>query len=249
MKPLATLTESGFLSGSEGSRDMKRSLFFALLVAGCLTASARVHAQAAPGQNPPAASTQKPTAKPGAPQDPNAFPKTQPPSLSCRRRARPTCLPAHTTAMTTPRQQAPALAGHGWRPRPQPRRCSSRIRHRGADGAVFKLQPRRPRQLVPSPDDDDQPQGKHHKQAAKPPEHVETSAEDIEVGKYYLQTRNWKAALSRFDPPWCSLSRRPRRLLGPGGEPTQPGPSCRSPRLLPESSRVRPRQQARQRSN
>jgi len=53
--------------------------------------------------------------------------------------------------------------------------------------------------LVPGPDDDDQPQGKHHKQAAKPPEHVETSAEDIEVGKYYLQIKNWKAALSRFE--------------------------------------------------
>lgn len=53
--------------------------------------------------------------------------------------------------------------------------------------------------LVPGPDDDDQSQGKHKKQAAKPPEHVETSAEDIEVGKYYLQTKNWKAALSRFE--------------------------------------------------
>jgi tetratricopeptide (TPR) repeat protein len=53
--------------------------------------------------------------------------------------------------------------------------------------------------LLPNPDEDDQPQGKHRKPAVKVPEHQETSAEDIEVGKYYLQTKNWKAALSRFE--------------------------------------------------
>ncbi len=47
------------------------------------------------------------------------------------------------------------------------------------------------------PGDDDQ-QAKHRKMAVKPPEHVETSKEDLDVGKYYLEKRNWKAALSRF---------------------------------------------------
>lgn len=32
----------------------------------------------------------------------------------------------------------------------------------------------------------------------QPPEHQETSAEDINVGTYYLSNHNWKAALSRF---------------------------------------------------
>jgi hypothetical protein len=45
--------------------------------------------------------------------------------------------------------------------------------------------------------DDDQ-QGKHRKMAVKPPEHVETSKEDLDVGGYYLEKKNWKAALSRF---------------------------------------------------
>jgi tetratricopeptide repeat protein len=47
------------------------------------------------------------------------------------------------------------------------------------------------------PGDDDQ-QGKHRKMAVKPPEHVETSKEDLDVGGYYLEKKNWKAALSRF---------------------------------------------------
>jgi tetratricopeptide (TPR) repeat protein len=53
--------------------------------------------------------------------------------------------------------------------------------------------------LLPGPDDD-QPLGKKHKGAAPPvPQHAETSAEDIEVGKYELDLKNWKAALSRFE--------------------------------------------------
>ena len=54
--------------------------------------------------------------------------------------------------------------------------------------------------LLPAPGDDDQPQGKkHRKPEVQVPEHKETSSEDIQVGEYYLQTKNWKAALSRFE--------------------------------------------------
>jgi hypothetical protein len=54
--------------------------------------------------------------------------------------------------------------------------------------------------ILPGPDDDDQPQGRKRKKlAAPPPEPKETSAEDIEVGKYELDRKNWKAALSRFE--------------------------------------------------
>jgi tetratricopeptide (TPR) repeat protein len=51
--------------------------------------------------------------------------------------------------------------------------------------------------LLPPPDDD-QP-GKHKKMAVKEPTHQEAASKDIEVGGYYLQTRNWKAAHSRFE--------------------------------------------------
>jgi tetratricopeptide (TPR) repeat protein len=51
--------------------------------------------------------------------------------------------------------------------------------------------------LLPKPDDD-QP-GKKRKLAVKEPTHQEASSKDIEVGNYYLQTKNWKAARSRFE--------------------------------------------------
>jgi tetratricopeptide (TPR) repeat protein len=51
--------------------------------------------------------------------------------------------------------------------------------------------------LLPKPDDD-QPNGKR-KLTVKEPTHQESAANDIDVGKYYLQTKNWKAAQSRFE--------------------------------------------------
>lgn len=43
---------------------------------------------------------------------------------------------------------------------------------------------------------DDERQGKHGQEAE--PEHHETAQEDESVGKYYLDNKNWRAALSRY---------------------------------------------------
>jgi hypothetical protein len=52
--------------------------------------------------------------------------------------------------------------------------------------------------LLPPADDDVQP-GKHHRKGEQTvPEHHETAAEDESVGQYYLDRKDWKAALSRF---------------------------------------------------
>lgn len=51
--------------------------------------------------------------------------------------------------------------------------------------------------LLPKPGDDQQEKKK--KLLFKEPTHEEAAAEDINVGNYYLQTKNWKAALSRFE--------------------------------------------------
>jgi tetratricopeptide (TPR) repeat protein len=52
--------------------------------------------------------------------------------------------------------------------------------------------------LLPSPDET-QP-GKRNRRASQiVPEHHETAAEDEEVGGYYLDNKDWKAALSRFE--------------------------------------------------
>jgi tetratricopeptide (TPR) repeat protein len=57
--------------------------------------------------------------------------------------------------------------------------------------------------LLPGADDDTgqqgRQQGKHRKLTVEAPEHTETSAEDIQVGEYELDIKNWKAALSRFE--------------------------------------------------
>jgi tetratricopeptide (TPR) repeat protein len=46
---------------------------------------------------------------------------------------------------------------------------------------------------------DDEPQSKHGKQGQPAePEHHETAAEDENVGKYYLDNKDWHAALSRY---------------------------------------------------
>jgi len=50
--------------------------------------------------------------------------------------------------------------------------------------------------LLPGPDDEQT--SKRRKLAVKEPPHPETAATDIDVGNYYVQTKNWKAALSRF---------------------------------------------------
>jgi hypothetical protein len=51
--------------------------------------------------------------------------------------------------------------------------------------------------LLPASDDDRQ--GKRKKKEAEiEPEHQETASEDIKVGNFYLDTKDWKGALSRF---------------------------------------------------
>lgn len=52
--------------------------------------------------------------------------------------------------------------------------------------------------LLPGPDEDTQSSKRNKKGAQIAPEHQETAAEDEEVGNYYLDNKNWKAALSRF---------------------------------------------------
>jgi tetratricopeptide (TPR) repeat protein len=51
--------------------------------------------------------------------------------------------------------------------------------------------------LLPNPEDE-QP-GKKKKLSVKEPSHQEAASKDIEVGGYYLDRKNWSAALSRFE--------------------------------------------------
>jgi tetratricopeptide (TPR) repeat protein len=54
--------------------------------------------------------------------------------------------------------------------------------------------------VMPPPDTDvDARRGKKGRAAAPPPEHQETAAEDEKIADYYLSSKNWKAALSRYE--------------------------------------------------
>jgi len=54
------------------------------------------------------------------------------------------------------------------------------------------------RDLLPPADDDTQPGRRNRKGQQIEPEHQETAVEDENVGKYYLDNKDWRAALSRF---------------------------------------------------
>jgi tetratricopeptide (TPR) repeat protein len=53
--------------------------------------------------------------------------------------------------------------------------------------------------LLPRPEDDQPSEKKRKLLVIKEPTHQEAASKDIQVGNYYLQTKNWKAALSRFE--------------------------------------------------
>jgi tetratricopeptide (TPR) repeat protein len=53
--------------------------------------------------------------------------------------------------------------------------------------------------LLPGPDDDTTSPAKRNKKGAQiEPDHHENATEDENVGRYYLDNKDWKAALSRF---------------------------------------------------
>jgi tetratricopeptide (TPR) repeat protein len=176
---------------------MKRFLSIALAGASCLTAiagqlAAQSQAGSAPEsqaqQNKPAGDGQKPTA--GTPTGSNPFPEDT---------GSVPVLPAATT------QTAPAESGWGSATLPQ-----------SADGADPVRSPDDPapaaasdgeensssslkglEDLLPPPDSDQS--DRKRKLAVKQPTHQEAAAEDINVGSYYLDKKNWKAALSRYE--------------------------------------------------
>jgi Tetratricopeptide repeat len=175
---------------------MKRVFWIAICVAGCLMTGMLVSAQAAPGQNTPANPAQKPAVTPPK-QEANPFPEDT------------TNVPVMPSKDTSAVPQGTYSGGDdvdsGRLPLPgnemDPVRSpddatpaadsgtdqSSSSSAAGIDKVLSGL------------DDDTQPQGKKRKLAVKEPEHQETSAEDIEVGKYEMDRKNWKAAMSRFE--------------------------------------------------
>jgi hypothetical protein len=182
-----------------GNLEMKRSLLIALVAGGLsMAGGANCPAQNPPAQNPPANNTQSAPAQP-KPAEGNPFPEDT------------------TKVPVFPSKGSPALppdTGNG----DDSAAAAAHVTLRsddvdpvrspddaptGAADSAMELNSSDSRsgmdKILPPQGDDDEPQGKHRKLAVPGPEHQETSKEDIEVGGYYLETRNWKAALSRFE--------------------------------------------------
>jgi hypothetical protein len=179
----------------KAKREMTRGFLIVPVVAGCLMGPARLPAQAPATQNPPADTSQKPAATPAKPAEANPFPEDT---------GNVPVMPSNTT----PAPPDETYGGSDSVRVPLPSEDLDPV-HSPDDPAPDNdyVQPLESSsssagmdKLLPGPDDDDQAQGRKRKKLTVPgPEHQETSAEDIQVGEYYLDTKNWKAALSRFE--------------------------------------------------
>jgi tetratricopeptide (TPR) repeat protein len=180
---------------------MKRSFTVALALACCLGAVPRLMAQApagggagGSGQNKPAEAGQKPAA--GAAQ----------PGVKSQSSANP--FPEDTSSVpvlpsTVSPDLAPGGGGEGGGivlpgadldPVRSPDDPASA---EGGEGPGFSSSLTGLDSLLPGPGDD-QPGKRNRKETQVEPAHQETAPEDINVGKYYLDNKDWKAALSRF---------------------------------------------------
>ncbi len=180
-----------------GKKRMNRGMAIAMVLAGCLTATGRIHAQAAPAQSTPAQPGQQP-ATPAKPPETNAFPEdtTNVPVMPSS--GTPALPPGTYSGDDNDVAGSPHLAppGDDADPVRSPDDASAESDSGSSSDSSSSLTGLD--KLLPNPNDT-QPQGKHRKLAAPEPEHTETSAEDIEVGKYESDRKNWKAALSRFE--------------------------------------------------
>jgi hypothetical protein len=180
--------------------EMKRDFVIALFLASCLVAVPRLFAQApAPSQTPasnrPAGSQNKPD---GAAQKPpaaqpqsgaNLFP-TDTSSVPVMPSTVPPDLPPGTYGSDNDRIALPSEDLDPVRTPDDKGAAESDGQSQYSSSDVSGLD-----SLLPKPGDDGT--GKR-KRDVEVPEHQETSKEDISVGKYYLDNKNWKAALSRF---------------------------------------------------
>lgn len=181
---------------------MKRGFTVALVLAGCLAAAQRLGAQspargdaAGSGQNKPADDSQKAPAN--LPQSgSNPFPEDT---------STVPVLPSRGTPVLSEGTYSGADNGADYVRVPLPGEDADPVRspddpppaagsgqQEDSSSSLTGLD-----KLLPQPEDD-QPE-KKRKLTVKEPTHQEAASEDINVGGYYLERKNWKAALSRFE--------------------------------------------------
>jgi tetratricopeptide (TPR) repeat protein len=172
---------------------MKRLFPLVLVVAGCLASASLLLSQApatATGQSKPAPDSQQPA--PASPSSANPFPED-------------TSTVPVLPSKATPELPEGTFNGAENAPLPLPGEDHDPVRSPDDPEPAAATGPETDSssslagmdKLLPKPDDD-QP-SKKRKLVVKEPTHQEASSKDIEVGNYYLQMKNWKAARSRFE--------------------------------------------------
>ena len=184
---------------------MKRGSWFALILAGCLVAAPQVYAQtqtggggAGSGQNKPAGQQpgQQPNQQTGQPAPANSFPEDT--------NSVPV-LPAKNAQGVPDDSDNGAASGLGFtrmtlpgddldpvRSPDDPTTEPDNALSGGSSSSLTGMD-----RVLPGPDDEQT--DKKKKLSVKEPTHKEAASKDIEVGGYYLETKNWKAAESRFE--------------------------------------------------
>jgi tetratricopeptide (TPR) repeat protein len=181
---------------------MKLALIFALILA-CTAAAPRLHSQSQPQNAPPT-----PNQSPGPDQKQTPAAADQPGRSDQQTNQNP--FPEDTNSVPLmPSRDNPNLP-------PPPAEAGERIYLPEADidpvrspeeaGAAAEAGESSSSSslsgmssLLPGSDDDTTQPGKHgRKSSVIEPEHQETAAEDENVGSYYIENKDWKAALSRF---------------------------------------------------
>jgi tetratricopeptide (TPR) repeat protein len=177
---------------------MKQDFLAALVLAGCLTVAPRLHAQtpasgdaAQLGQNKAAGDAQKPAvAVPQAGANPFPDDTTSVPVLPAKETlGQPE---GSSSEVDSARIPLPGEDADPVRSPDDPAPAAGSGQEQDSSSSLAGLD-----KLLPGPDDDQS--DKKRKLTVKEPTHKEAASTDIDVGKYYLQTRNWKAAQSRFE--------------------------------------------------
>ena len=170
---------------------MKRSFFAVLMLAGCLAgrclaqapATAQAPAGAGDGQSKPAGGATKPGESNPFPEDVSTVPVLG---------SKATDLPEDASAARTP------LPGDDSDPVKSPDEGAAAVPAAGGNSSQESSSSFAGMDdLLPKPGDDEKP-GRHGKMTAPPEAPKETAKSDLDVGKYYLDQKNWKAALSRL---------------------------------------------------
>ena len=180
---------------------MRRMVFVALLLASWLAAAPRLLAQApaggeaaSTGQSKPEGEGQKPAAgaaQPGKTSSTNPFPEDTSTVPVMPAKTAP-ALPEGTFGAESAGLPLPGEDLDPVRSPDDPAPAATSGMEEDSSSSLAGLE-----SLLPKPEDDES--GKKRKLSVKQPTHQEAASKDIEVGGYYLDRKNWKAALSRFE--------------------------------------------------